>query len=443
MKNKTLLTLLTLAFWLAHTSVAHAQGTSFTYQGRLAEGGSPATGSYDLQFVLFDAASGGNALAGTNTLAPVGVTNGLFTVTLDFGSAAWDGSARWLEIAVRTNGSPDAHTALAPRQPLTPTPYAIHAGNAALLSGLGTNAFAPATGSAEYVRKAGDTMTGTLNLPLNGLVTGIKQLVVAGGNVGIGNPSPTRTLHAGSATDAGASGHVRIAVDSPTENDPGFEWLTSGGLNWLLYRPPNSSDLRFYEPTVGDRVTFKANGNVGIGTATPAARLEVNGTILGQDTITALNTFQSQAGNDLILNASGVNRDVFLRVNGATLLDVQGSTGNVGIGTTSPAEKLHVVGNLQIEHTGLGLALKREAYDDWVFGQIGNGLSIRNQTDDRTDILIDGSGNVGIGTTAPNGKLHINGGTVSPGLILIRFQDETKHGRVSAWQDHVGWIHSS
>jgi trimeric autotransporter adhesin len=59
------------------------------------------------------------------------VTNGLFTVTLDFGSGVFDGSARWLDIAVRTNGG-TTFTALAPRQALTPTPYALHAADTAI-----------------------------------------------------------------------------------------------------------------------------------------------------------------------------------------------------------------------------------------------------------------------------------------------------------------------
>ena len=55
------------------------------------------------------------------------MTNGLFTVTLDFGNQ-FPGADRWLEIAVRTNGGV-SFTPLAPRQPLTPTPYAVTAAN--------------------------------------------------------------------------------------------------------------------------------------------------------------------------------------------------------------------------------------------------------------------------------------------------------------------------
>jgi len=123
MKNKTLLMLL-LAL-LLNTGFAAAQTTSFTYQGRLTDSGSPATGNYDLQFILRDAAT--NQIGNSLTVSPVTVSNGLFTVLLDFGADAFDGSARWIEIGVRTNGGAGVYTMLTPRQPTTVTPYAIQA----------------------------------------------------------------------------------------------------------------------------------------------------------------------------------------------------------------------------------------------------------------------------------------------------------------------------
>jgi len=114
-------------------STAWAQGTAFTYQGQLNDGGAPANGSYDLTFALFNTNVTGTALAGTLTNNATAVSNGLFTVTLDF-SNRFDGTPRWLEIGVRTNGA-SGFTTLSPRQPLTPTPYAIFANSASNLSG--------------------------------------------------------------------------------------------------------------------------------------------------------------------------------------------------------------------------------------------------------------------------------------------------------------------
>jgi len=121
-----------VTLWL---QVVSAQPTAFTYQGQLAAGGAPVTGNFDLRFRLFDLAN--DLVAGPVTNAPVGVTNGLFLTTVDFGSNAFPGAARFLEIGVRTNGSTGAYTVLAPNQPVNSTPYAIqslYASNAVQLS---------------------------------------------------------------------------------------------------------------------------------------------------------------------------------------------------------------------------------------------------------------------------------------------------------------------
>jgi hypothetical protein len=107
---------------------ALAQGTAFTYQGQLRANNASASGSYDLTFSLFGTNTDGVAIAGPLTNSAVNISNGLFTVELDFGNQ-FSGAPRWLEIGVRTNGS-GAFTTLAPRQPLTPAPYAIMAGSA-------------------------------------------------------------------------------------------------------------------------------------------------------------------------------------------------------------------------------------------------------------------------------------------------------------------------
>lgn len=104
-----------------------AQGSAFTYQGRLMANGQPADGIYDLRVALYDQGVGGTALA-LVTNRPMQVSGGLFTVTLDFGLQAFDGNPRWLELAVRTNGASGPYFILNPRQPATPTPYAITAG---------------------------------------------------------------------------------------------------------------------------------------------------------------------------------------------------------------------------------------------------------------------------------------------------------------------------
>ena len=94
-------------------------GTAFTYQGLLNSAGQPASGNYDLKFTLYDAASGGGQVGSPVTSAPVIVTNGNFTVLLDFG-AAFNGQARWLEIGYGLTAAA-VHTAHSP----PPTAHAL------------------------------------------------------------------------------------------------------------------------------------------------------------------------------------------------------------------------------------------------------------------------------------------------------------------------------
>ena len=100
------------------------QGTSFTYQGRLADGGTPADGAFDFLFILYDAAVGGSQVGPIVSRDDVAVTGGLFTVPLDFG-AAFGGSRRWLDVSVRPGASTGTYTPIVPRQELAAAPNAL------------------------------------------------------------------------------------------------------------------------------------------------------------------------------------------------------------------------------------------------------------------------------------------------------------------------------
>ena len=76
------------------------QGTAFTYQGRLNDGANPADGLYDLRFSLFTVPTGGSLAAGFLTNSATVVSNGLFTVVLDFGAGVFDGTSYWLQIEI-------------------------------------------------------------------------------------------------------------------------------------------------------------------------------------------------------------------------------------------------------------------------------------------------------------------------------------------------------
>ena len=122
-RNLTGLAILSIA------TVAWAQGTAFTYQGRLEDGATPASGVYNLRFSIYDASTGGNQ-RGLLTNTANAVSDGLFTTPLDFGFGLFKGGPRWLELAVRSNGTSAAFTPLLPRQPVSPAPYPSWAANA-------------------------------------------------------------------------------------------------------------------------------------------------------------------------------------------------------------------------------------------------------------------------------------------------------------------------
>jgi hypothetical protein len=111
-----------------------AQGTAFNYQGRLNVSGSPANTNYDFRFTIYDAVTNGNQISLPLTNSAVPVNSGLFNVTLDFGAGIFAGNNRWLDIGVRAIGVTN-FTALFPRQPVLPVPYAIFATGASNLTG--------------------------------------------------------------------------------------------------------------------------------------------------------------------------------------------------------------------------------------------------------------------------------------------------------------------
>ncbi|MBI3878651.1 MAG: hypothetical protein HY301_01120, partial [Verrucomicrobia bacterium] len=153
MKSKLRRNLVSIALLLAtlilQPATAFGQGSAFTYQGFLTLNGTPANAANDFIFALFNASSGGAQAGSTVQTNGVGVTNGLFTVALDFGSAPFDGTALWLQIATRPAGAA-AFTNVVPRQPIAATPYATFAGgvNAAGISNGSITASKLATGAA-------------------------------------------------------------------------------------------------------------------------------------------------------------------------------------------------------------------------------------------------------------------------------------------------------
>lgn len=104
---------------------------TITYQGRLTDSNVAANGQYDLRFTAYDALTGGAPQSESIVIENAQVTNGVFTVSLNFGSSlSNNNNAKFLEIGVRAGTSTGAFTILTPRQPITKVPYAVNADTA-------------------------------------------------------------------------------------------------------------------------------------------------------------------------------------------------------------------------------------------------------------------------------------------------------------------------
>jgi hypothetical protein len=278
-----------------------AQGTAFTYQGHLNAGGFPASGNYDLSFALYNAGLGGASVGGPITNAATVVSNGLFTTTLDFGAAPFDGSARWLEIGVRTNGDTGDFALLSPRQFLASSPYAVRAGIASAFTGAVADSqltpnIARLSGSSQSFsgqvnfNNASNTFAGNgaglSNLNASAISSGTLSearlpgtvAMRSGGNIFQGNQLiPSNSVAIGT-----------LSVSRPLNirgNGDSGEWVSFSGTNDVVRWHLNNLNggLNFSQSSVSDARLFLAtNGNVGVGMPNPSSKLTVGGMVESQ-----------------------------------------------------------------------------------------------------------------------------------------------------------------
>ena len=298
----------------------HAQTTSFNYQGRLQDAGVNANGSYDLRFTLWDALTGGTQqpqpLPVTVTKTSTAVSDGVFTVQLDFGAGAFPGANRWLETSIRLAGS-GGFTTLAPRQPITSTPYAVRSLSAASVDSVPVNAVPP--GSGNYIQNStAPQASSNFNITGNGTVAGS-----LGGNI------------VNATTQYNLNGIRFISTNDGMSNT--IMGLAAGVAN------SNGNANTFVGNSAGSKNTSGSlNAFIGVAAGQNNQTGTLN-TMLG---------YLADVGSQNLSNATAIGSQAYVtQSNSLVLGSIAGinnatSSVNVGIGTTSPASKLDVAGDI-------------------------------------------------------------------------------------------------
>ena len=407
MRNKLFISLTLI---IISTAGTFAQTTEFSYQGSMKDGANPANGSYDFEFALFDALTGGTQFGSTLTQNAVAVANGVFSVKLDFGNQ-FPGVNRYLEIRVRVSGG-GGFTTLSPRQPVASSPYAVKslsadnaanaanaanataaqtattAGNALQLGGITANQYVltgdprmsdarnPLPGSASYIQNGTTPQTGNFNLTGNGTV---------------GN-----TLSAGSAVNAGAEYRIGGSrVIGVTGNFNLFLGVDAG--------PVNTGTSNTFVGRFAGSSNITANGN------------SFFGALAGRDTSIGANNafFGASAG---LQNVSGQANSFFGQTAGGSNISGLGSTfvgAGAGGGNTTGNfnaaigfQSAFLSANLS-NATAIGARSAVGQSNALILGSINGVNSATSDT------------NVGIGTTAPSERLHVVGNGLFTGNLTI------------------------
>ncbi len=375
-------------------------GSSFSYQGELRQSGSPVTGAADFRFRLYDSATNGVQIGAEQALNSAALAAGRFNAALDFGGAAFGRDARFLEIDVRSPAGSGSFVTLTPRQRISGAPVAQFAlsGNPGPQGPVGPPGPQGSTGPAGPPGQTGPQgatgpqgpqgNTGPQGLQGNPGPQGVAgpagpqgpagaspftlsglNAVYTQGKVGIGTTNPAALLSVqggGLSLFDGAGQGVGFATDLFTINSAGNEDPA------YQYQFNNERHTWFTGGT--ERLVLDSLGRVGLGITNPDAPLHVRrGSISSPMVISGASTiWESNVDNflslvtdppdasgvvfgrpgttpadlmagSILFNETSVLNGLQFRTGGNVTQAVLTDTGRLGIGTTSPGARLHVV----------------------------------------------------------------------------------------------------
>jgi hypothetical protein len=407
---------------------ARAQAPStIGHQGVLAtSGGAPvADGTYALTFRLYSAATGGTALW-TETHPAVSVSSGVFSAAL--------GSITPLNISFEQplwlSASVNSGAELSPRVQLTAAPYSLTAksvaDNAVTSSKVADGAIATAdlADNAVTSAKVQDGAVATADLADNAVTTAkISDGTVTAGDIASGQVvksvnslTDAVTLAAGSNVTITPSGNtLTIAASASAGNTLDQAYDQGGaGAGRAITADNGAVDIQ-------GAGGLTVNGNVGIGTTSPGAKLSL--TQSGATNADGIRIVNGSVTWNQYTDAAG---KLLFASSGGAQVAVQ-DNGLVGIGTTSPPEKLSIdAGHINVNHsTAPYMRFQRAGAEHGYVGSAG-ALFVGTQTDfgvraennlvfgvsSTERMRLTSAGNVGIGTTSPGGLLHVQDGSV-------------------------------
>ncbi len=327
-------------FIFLNIMTANAQTASFSYQGKLTDGALAANGTYQMQFGLFDTATGGSQIGATQT-SSVTVANGIFTVNLGFGAAAFDGTDRFLQISVFSTVA-NAFVVLTPRQQITSAPYAIRstnattADNALNLGGTSANQYVltndprmtdsrdPKPGSNFYIRT--DNSLQAADIYISGAMTANgfdsnSGYLIGGGTV-LSAPGTNNLfvgLGAGASTTTGGNNSF-VGTETGQGN-------ATGNFNSFFGRSAGAANT-----SGSNNSLLGSNSNFGSGNLSFATAIGANSVVTTSNTI----VFGRNLGQDTVQIPGILNVANQYNLGGSRVLSVAG-TDNLFVGESTGA----------------------------------------------------------------------------------------------------------
>jgi hypothetical protein len=291
-----------------------------------------------------------------------------------------------------------------------------------------------------------------ISADVSGTNQNTRLVVNSAGNVGIGTTSPLSKLHVSDTNggtiyiqDSDSTSTYSITSISNGGGNLSFDTLNSAGTyvstDYQIVKDSAGANYQRWFTQGSERLRITSTGNVGIGTTSPGAKLEVLGSggsvrLNSADSNGSYITFSNNgsatsyigSAYHLFASPSNIASNLGIRSNNALTISTGGSTprmhitstGNVGIGTTSPGSLLHMLGTspeLRIASYD-GQTARLGLYEDTTGTQhggyiqyVGNGdtlrLGIVNSGTSTDVITVTDTFNVGIGTTSPVANLHL------------------------------------